>query len=136
MASAITQDVHLNPVAAPGQRASDDTRLSLDPATLRHTGITCTVARLSGDLDISAAAALRASLHRLLLPGTRLVMIDLSDVPSCDLAGLAVLIGAQRSAAARGITVRVTGPSPQVAELLRSTGLDRRLIPQSELISA
>ncbi len=90
-------------------------------------GLTSTVARLTGDLDVAAAPALRESLRRLLRPGTRLLVIDLSDVPACDTAGLAVLVGVQRSAAAQGIVVRLTSPSPQVAELLRSTGLDRRL---------
>lgn len=109
MASAVTSDVNLRPGTTP----------ALLP------GVTTTVARLGGDLDFAAAPALRESLRRLLLPGTRLLIIDLSDVPSCDLAGLAVLIGTQRSAAARGIAVQLTTPGDQVAELLRSTGLDR-----------
>lgn len=88
-------------------------------------GPATTVARPAGDLDFAAAPALRESLRRLLVPGTRLLNVDLSDVASCDLAGLAVLIGTQRSAAALGIAVRLTTPSNQVAELLRSTGLDR-----------
>ncbi|HET9894350.1 MAG TPA: STAS domain-containing protein [Streptosporangiaceae bacterium] len=90
-------------------------------------GVTSTVARLGGDLDAAAAPALRENLRGLLMPGMRLLIIDLSDVPSCDIAGLAVLIGTQRSAAARGITVCLATPSRQVAELLRSTGLDRSL---------
>lgn len=87
----------------------------------------CTVVRLGGDLDIAAAPALRERLYGALRPGMRLLIIDLSMVSSCDVAGLAVLIGAQRQATARGITVRLTAPGPQVAELLRVTGLDRNL---------
>jgi anti-anti-sigma factor len=88
----------------------------------------CTTVRLSGDLDIGATPELRDSLRRVLRTGTELLVIDLSAVPSCDVAVLAVLIGVQRHAAARGIAVRVAAPGPQVAELLRVTGLDRRLM--------
>jgi anti-anti-sigma factor len=87
-----------------------------------------TVARLGGDLDIAAAPALRERLRGLLRPGTKLLVFDLSGVSSCEVAGLAVLVGIRRWAAARGITVCLTAPGPQVAELLRITGLDRTLV--------
>jgi anti-anti-sigma factor len=86
-----------------------------------------TVAELGGDLDVAAASPLRERLRGLLRPGTSLLVIDLSGVSSCEVAGLAVLIGIQRWAAARGITVRLAAPGPAVAELLRVTGLDRAL---------
>jgi anti-anti-sigma factor len=38
-----------------------------------------------------------------------------------------VLIGTQRRARARGITVRLAAPRPPVAKLLHITGLDRSL---------
>jgi hypothetical protein len=53
--------------------------------------------------------------------------IDLSGVSFCDATGLAVLIGTQRRARARGITVRLAAPRPQMTRLLRITGLDRSL---------
>jgi anti-anti-sigma factor len=63
----------------------------------------------------------------MLSPGVKQLTIDLSGVSSCDVAGLAVLIGTQRRATVRGITVRLAAPGPQIAELLRITGLDRSL---------
>jgi anti-anti-sigma regulatory factor len=60
-------------------------------------------------------------LHR----GTSLLVLDLSGVLSCDVSGLAVLIGTQRRARLLGTVVRLAAPSPPVAKLLRSTGLDR-----------
>ena len=39
--------------------------------------------------------------------------------------GLAVLIGAQRRARQLGVSVRLAAPSPAVANVLRSTGLER-----------
>jgi anti-anti-sigma factor len=85
------------------------------------------IARLGGDLDIASTPALRERLLGVLSPGVRLLVIDLSGVSFCDVAGLAVLIGTQRRARARGITVRLAAPRPQMARLLRITGLDRSL---------
>jgi anti-anti-sigma factor len=87
----------------------------------------CTIASLDGDLDIATVPELRERLLGLLRPGVRLLIIDLSGVSFSDVAGLAVLIGTQRRATARGIVVRLVAPGPQVVKLLRITGLDRRL---------
>jgi anti-anti-sigma factor len=85
------------------------------------------IVRLRGGLDVAAAPALRERLIGLLHPGTRLLVLDLSRVPSCDPAGLAVLVGAQRRARLLGIVVRLAAPSLPVAGLLRLTGLDQSL---------
>lgn len=94
------------------------------PATLPAGS---TVVTLDGDLGVAAAPALRERLIGVLRPGIRLMIIDLSRVRSCDPAGLAVLIGAQRRATERGTLVRLVAPSPPVVELLYSTGLERFL---------
>ena len=83
-----------------------------------------TIASLEGDLDIATVPALRERLLGLLSPGVRLLIIDLSGVSYCDVSGLAVLIGAQRRARGPGITVRLAAPRPQMARLLRVTGLE------------
>jgi anti-anti-sigma factor len=85
------------------------------------------IVRLDGALDVAAATALRERLIGSLHPGTGLLVLDLSRVSSCDSAGLAVLIGAQRRARVLGIVMRLAAPSVPVAELLRLTGLDRSL---------
>ena len=113
-------------------------------ATSRHTGsrpgagppAARSVVRLRGALDVAAAPALRERLIGLLHPGLRLLVLDLSRVPSCDSAGLAVLIGTQRRARLLGIVVRLAAPSPPVAKLLRLTGLDRSLTICPDLSSA
>ncbi len=104
-------------------------------ATSRHAGsrpgadlpAARTIVRLRGALDVAATPALRERLIGLLHPGMRLLVLDLSCVPSCDKAGLAVLIGTQRRARLLGIVMLVAAPSLPVAELLRLTGLDRSL---------
>jgi len=84
-----------------------------------------TVLRLDSDLGLAAASALRLRLTSALRSATKRLVLDLSRVQSCDPAGLAVLISAQRHAAERGIVVLLAAPSPRVVELLRSTGLER-----------
>jgi anti-anti-sigma factor len=96
-------------------------RPGTDPPTVR------TIVRLAGALDAAAAPALRERLIGLLHPGLRLLVLDLSRVSSCDPAGLAVLIGAERRARVLGIAMRLAAPSIPVAKLLHRTGLDRNL---------
>jgi len=84
-----------------------------------------TVIRLNGGLDLAAASELREQLIDVLHRGTELLILDLSQVRSCDAAGLAVLIGTQRRARLLGTRVRLLAPSIPVTQVLRSTGLDR-----------
>ena len=72
----------------------------------------------------------------MLHPGTRLLIIDLLRVPSCDPAGLAVLVGTQRRARLLGIVVRLVAPSLPVSKQLRLTGLDRSLTIWPDLPAA
>jgi anti-anti-sigma factor len=83
------------------------------------------IVRLRGSLDFGAAKQLRERLLDVLHRGANPLIIDLSRVPSCDTAGLAVLIGTQRRARLLGGVVLLAAPSVPVAELLRSSGLHR-----------
>ena len=91
--------------------------LSRDPA--------CTIAMLAGDLDIATTPALRERLFSVLGLAGGLLIIDLSGVSFCDAGVLAMLIGTQRRARQRGITIRLAAPSRRMAKLLRVTGLER-----------
>jgi len=95
-----------------------------------------TVVRLGGTLDVAAAPALRERLLGVLHRGTSLLILDLSGVLSCDASGLAVLIGTQRRARLLGSAVRLIAPSPPVAKLLRSSGLDRSFAIYPDLSGA
>ena len=95
-----------------------------------------TIVRLRGALDVAAAPALRERLIETLHPGARLLVLDLSQVPSCDPAGLAVLVGMQHRARLLGIAVRLAAPSLPVAKLLSLTGLDHALTICPDLRSA
>lgn len=105
-----------------------ETAISADGA-LRHPRAAPpsgrTVVRLRGALDIDAAPALREHLIDVLHRGAGPLVLDLSQVLSCDASGLAVLIGTQRRAGLLGVTMRLAAPSLPVTRVLRSTGLDR-----------
>jgi anti-anti-sigma factor len=96
-----------------------------ETAVFRHPDYT--LAKVRGDLDIATAPALREGLVAALGPGTAPLIVDLSAVSFCDAAGLAVLIGIRRRAAARGIVMLLAAPGPRLCALLRVTGLDRSL---------
>jgi anti-anti-sigma factor len=61
---------------------------------------------------------------------------DLDQVRFIDSAGLAVLVGAANRAAAHGGSLHVVCARPKVCQLLRLTGLDRRLPPARTLDEA
>jgi anti-anti-sigma factor len=92
-----------------------------------------TIVALHGDLDIDATPALRQHLIGTLHHSARLLTLDLGEVTFCDAAGLAVLIGTQRRATGLGITLQLANARPQVAKLLRVTGLDRVLTVRRSL---
>ena len=90
-----------------------------------------TIVALHGALDAATAPALREHLVSALRRSGRLLILDLGEVSVCDTAGLAVLVGVQRRAAALGITVQLAAPSAQIVGLLHVTGLDRAFIVQA-----
>jgi anti-anti-sigma factor len=104
------------------------------PRAAPHSGRA--IVRLRGALDIDAAPALRERLIDVLHRGAGLLVLDLSQVLSCDPSGLAVLIGTQRRARLLGSVMRLAAPSLPVARLLRSTGLDRSFAIYPDLSGA
>lgn len=109
-------------------------------ATPRHSPaaphIGHTIVRLSGALDLGAAPALREHLIDVLNRGTDPLVLDLSQVASCDASGLAVLIGTRRRARLLGITMRLAAPSLPVRRVLSTTGLYRSFTIYPDLSSA
>lgn len=90
----------------------------------------CTMVKVSGDIDIATAPAVREGLYRACGHCTGRLVVDLSAVSSCDAFGLAVLIGTQRRATQRDIPLDLAAPSPAMVRLLHLTGLDRALALQ------
>jgi len=90
-----------------------------------------TVCRPVGELDAYTVGQFREALGDLASNG-RLV-IDLSDVPFMDSAGLGALIGGIRRARESGGDVAVACSRPTLTRLLHTTGFDR-IVPVTETI--
>jgi anti-sigma B factor antagonist len=90
-----------------------------------------TVCRPVGELDAYTVGQFRESLGDLATAG-RLV-IDLSEVPFMDSAGLGALIGGIRRAREAGGQVAVSCSRPTLTRLLHTTGFDR-IVPVTESI--
>jgi len=84
------------------------------------------VAALRGDLGTESAPALREQLFDL-LRGVSHLILDLSAVQHADASGLAVLVSSGRRARLLGGSLRLAGPSPEVARVLSATGMDQHL---------
>ena len=96
------------------------------PCGLRFSAWTaggCTVAVLTGELDVACAPVLREQLLSVLRPRASWLVVDLSGVSFCDASGLAVLVGTARRARLLGGLLRLAAPAPAVTAVLRISGL-------------
>jgi anti-sigma B factor antagonist len=96
----------------------------------------CTVAELSGELDIVCVPTLRGQLLDVLRPDACHLVVDLSRVNRCDASGLSVLVGTGRRARLLGGVLRLVAPTPAVMLVMRITGLHRRLDIFSTVLAA
>ncbi len=87
------------------------------------------VCRPSGDLDAYSVGAFREALNRLATAPH--LVIDLSNVPFMDSAGLGALIGGIRRVREAEGRVAVVCKRPSLTRLLHTTGFDR-IVPITE----
>lgn len=92
---------------------------------------TYTLCRPSGELDAYTVGTFREALSR--LAGKSHLLIDLSEVPFMDSAGLGALIGGIRRAREADGAVAVACSRPALTRLLHTTGFDR-IVPVTESI--
>jgi anti-anti-sigma factor len=78
------------------------------------------VIAVSGELDMSNAGTLEATVEALLAEQPERLIFDLSRLRFMDSAGIAVLL----SAAGRVASVEVRDPSPPVRRVVELTGLE------------
>lgn len=90
-----------------------------------------TVCRPVGELDAYTVGQFRESLGDLANAGR--LLIDLSEVPFMDSAGLGALIGGIRRAREAGGEVAVACSRPTLTRLLHTTGFDR-IVPVTETL--
>lgn len=79
-----------------------------------------TVVVVAGEADQATAARLQEQLIDTVGCGTRSLVVDLTDLASCDLQGVDALTRAVRVAEARGVSVTLRGQSSHVAQMLRT----------------
>lgn len=82
-----------------------------------------TICRPVGELDAYTVSQFRESLGQ--LSSTPKLLIDMSEVPFVDSAGLGALIGGIRRAREVGGDVAVCCNRPTLVRLLHTTGFDR-----------
>lgn len=82
---------------------------------------------VEGEVDVATAGELAVALDALGEQGCTTVRLDLSRVSFLDSTGLAVLAARLRD----GRDLRLVQASERVASMLRITGLDRALTPDS-----
>ena len=87
---------------------------------------------VAGEADFASVAGLRERLFGL-TDTSRPLVVDLDRVSFIDAAGLGVLAGAARRAAAHGGRLAVVCARPRIRRLFRVTGLDQA-VPLSETL--
>jgi anti-sigma B factor antagonist len=110
------------------------------PGLLPDTDVSCRAERgnfvvsLRGALDAAVAPALREYLLGVVHECAGRLIIDLAAVSLADVNGLTVLVGTGRRASLLGGSLRLAGPTADVAATLSVTGLDRqfRVFPTVE----
>jgi anti-sigma B factor antagonist len=85
-----------------------------------------------GDLTIPSAQVQREVLLAALAEDGPELLLDLSQIESCDSAGVQLLVATQRSARAGGRELRIVGASTTVREALKTYALDRQLLGTAE----
>jgi anti-sigma B factor antagonist len=92
---------------------------------------TYTICRPVGELDAYTVGEFREALAE--LATSQRLLIDLSDVPFMDSAGLGALIGGIRRAREADGEVSVACSRPTLTRLLHTTGFDR-IVPVTETV--
>lgn len=99
--------------------------MSVTLARTTVEGGTCVT--VAGEVDVSNADELRATLDACLLEDVSAIEVDLAEVSYIDSTGIGVLVGAAHRAEDEGISYRVVRPQRNVARVLSLLGVDEKL---------
>lgn len=83
--------------------------------------------KVSGEVDVSNAAQLRAQLDQALESDSQTVEVSLADVPYIDSTGIGVLVGTAHRAADKGAVLVVSNPQRNVERVLNLLGVGKEL---------
>nr|WP_062336596.1 STAS domain-containing protein [Herbidospora sakaeratensis] len=85
-----------------------------------------TILYLTGDIDVCTTAELRRRILVAVDQSVEVLLLDLSGVTFCGAGGLGMLLHVQGRARSRGVTLALTGLTPQLTRLLEITELSDR----------
>ena len=85
------------------------------------------VIKLQGDIDLDSLPRLRGALRHAIEGHPDRLIVDLTDVGTVEVTGLAVLAGARYRAGDTGTSLLLQAPNAGTVDLIASTGLDGAL---------
>lgn len=97
--------------------------------TLGHRPLTADthVVAVGGELDMSAAPDLRATIDRALEGGATTLVVDLAETTFIDSTGIGVLMSAFRRLGLAGGSLELVCSEPNLLRVFEIVGLDRQL---------
>ncbi|MET7451634.1 STAS domain-containing protein [Streptomyces sp. NPDC005574] len=93
--------------------------------TRSTTGNGVTVVRVKGDIDFANGASLREALEVCENAAAPRIVVDLSEVPFLDSAGVNIVIETQRAVEEAHGWLRLAAPQPAVARVLTIVSIDQ-----------
>ncbi len=86
-----------------------------------------TVLSIGGDLDVLGAPDLRQAVVAAVAGGSRLLVLDLSELDFVDSFGIGAVVGALKRLRQRGGDLALVCPSPRIRRVFEICDLDRIL---------
>ena len=86
-----------------------------------------TILSVGGDLDVVGAPDLRQAVVAAVAGGSRLLVLDLSDLDFVDSFGIGAVVGALKRLRQRGGDLALVCPSPRIRRVFEICDLDRIL---------
>jgi len=93
----------------------------------RHENPPWTVLRVGGDLDVVGAPDLRQAVVAAVASGSRLLVLDLSELDFVDSFGIGAVVGVLKRLRQRGGDLALVCPSPRIRRVFEICDLDRIL---------
>ena len=85
------------------------------------------IVRMPAELDLTTSESVTAQGRAAIARLARLVLLDLTGLSFCDARGLSAFVKIANQADAAGCGFGLIAPRPQVAKILRISGLDSRM---------
>ena len=95
--------------------------------TAANSGTGIEIVPMPAELDLATSAEVAAAGGAAIARLARLVLLDLAGLSFCDARGLGAFVRIANQADAAGCGFGLIAPRPQVAKILRISGLDRRI---------